>query len=230
MSNVAVWAVHLFTASGAALAFLAAVATTHAHWQLVFIYLGAALIIDGVDGTIARGMRVSSRLPWFDGAALDFVVDYATYVFVPALIIADGGLMAEPLATIAGIVVAIIGALYFADKRMKTMDHGFRGFPAIWNTIAFLLMVYRPPEAITVIAIALCAILTFSPVEWIHPIRVARLRPLTIAMTVAWAILAIITVLDDLHPTLPVLILLGVVSLYLGLIGAVLQIARRQRF
>jgi phosphatidylcholine synthase len=226
MSTLPVWAVHLLTASGAALALVAALAVGHQNWQLVFYCLGLALIIDGVDGTIARRIQVKERLPWFDGAALDFVVDYATYVFVPAMVIANGGLFAEPAATAAGIVVAVVGALYFADKRMKTADKGFRGFPAIWNTLAFLLMVYRPPEPVSFIAVGLCAGLTFSPIEFIHPVRVERLRLLTTAVTFAWAVLAILTVIDDLKPGTLVLVALGAASLYLGLIGAILQLLR----
>jgi phosphatidylcholine synthase len=226
MSTLAVWAVHLLTASGAALALGAALAVAHADWQLVFLCLGVALIVDGIDGTIARRMNVKERLPWFDGAALDFVVDYATYVFVPAMVIADGGLISEPLATIAGIVVAVFGALYFADKRMKTVDKGFRGFPAIWNTLAFLLMVYRPPEVVAAFAVGICAALTFAPIEFVHPVRVVRLRTITWTVTLAWAVLAITTLAYDLNPGVPILIGLGAASLYLGLIGAVLQLTR----
>ncbi|HZP20233.1 MAG TPA: CDP-alcohol phosphatidyltransferase family protein [Bauldia sp.] len=229
MSTLSVWAVHLLTASGAALALGAALAAAHANWQLVFLCLGIALIVDGVDGTIARRINVKERVPWFDGAALDFVVDYATYVFVPAIVIADGGLLRDPVATITGIVVAVVGALYFADTRMKTADKGFRGFPAIWNTLAFLLMVYRPPEFVSVLAVAICAILTFAPIEFVHPVRVVRLRPLTWVMTGLWAVLAIVTVADDLMPGTAVLIGLGITSLYIGLIGIVLQLTRPGR-
>ena len=226
MSTLAVWAVHLLTASGAALALGAALAVAHANWQLVFLCLGIALIVDGVDGTIARRINVKERMPWFDGAALDFVVDYATYVFVPAMVIADGGLMSQPLATIAGIVVAVFGALYFADTRMKTVDKGFRGFPAIWNTLAFLLMVYRPVEPVAALAVAICAALTFAPIEFIPPVRVVRLRIVTWTVAIAWAVLAITTLIYNLNPGLPMLVALGAASLYLGLIGIVLQLTR----
>ena len=141
MSRIPVWTIHLLTASGAALALGAAVAAARESWQLVFLCLGVALIVDGVDGPLARWLKVSERLPWFDGAALDFVVDYVNYVFIPAFVLAQGGLITEPWATVSGVVVAVVGALYFADKRMKTADLGFRGFPAVWNTV-----VYRPDD------------------------------------------------------------------------------------
>jgi phosphatidylcholine synthase len=180
MEKLIVWAVHLLTASGAALAFLAAVAAARGAWPLVFLCLGIAFIVDGVDGPLARRARVKDRLPWFDGASLDFVIDYTTYVFIPAIVIANGGLISEPFATIAGVIVAVVGALYFADTRMKTAEDAFRGFPAVWNAVAYLLMIYKPPEVLTFGLIVLFAVLTFTPVEFVHPVRVKRLRPLTL--------------------------------------------------
>jgi phosphatidylcholine synthase len=228
MSRIPVWTIHLLTASGAAFALGAAVAAARESWQLVFICLGAALIVDGVDGPLARWLKVSERLPWFDGAALDFVVDYVNYVFIPAFVLAQGGLITEPWATVSGVVVAVVGALYFADKRMKTADLGFRGFPAVWNTVVFVLMIYRPPEILTLAIIAVFAVLTFSPVEFVHPVRVKRMRPLTLLMTLAWSVLAVIALLDNLDPGLGVRIALFVTTAYLTVIGAVLQLTRER--
>jgi phosphatidylcholine synthase len=226
MSKVIAWAVHLLTASGAALAFVAAVAVAHGNWQIVFLCLGIALIVDGIDGPIARRFRVKEKLPWFDGAALDFVVDYTNYVFVPALVLSTGGLLAEPFATIAGIVVAVVGALYFADKRMKTANQSFRGFPAIWNVLIYLLMIYKLPEWATLAIVAAAALLTFAPVEFIHPVRVERMRPLTLAITVIWGILAILALAADLTPGPAVAIGLAAASIYLAVIAALLQVTR----
>jgi phosphatidylcholine synthase len=224
----AAWAVHLLTASGAAFGFAAAVAAGKGDWRMLYICLGIALVIDGIDGPIARRLNVRRRLPWFDGAALDFVVDYTNYVFVPALALALCGLLTEPFATAAGIVVAVIGALYFADTRMKTPSQAFRGFPAIWNVLIFLLMVFRLPEWVTLAVIIAAALLTFAPVEFIHPVRVQRLRPLTLAMTFLWGALAIWAVVDDLNPGPAVLAALAVTSIYLGGIGAFLQYTRNR--
>jgi len=226
MSTYLVWAVHLLTAAGGALALVAALAAGRGEWQLVFFALGLALVIDGVDGTLARGLRVKERLPWFDGSALDFVVDYSTYVFVPALVLASSGLLAEPFATGAGIVVAVVGALYFADTRMKTPDQSFRGFPAVWNTVIFQLMIYRPPEIVTLLVIGAFAVMTFAPVEFVHPVRVVRLRPLTLLITLVWAVLAVVALADNLDPPFALKLVFGAASLYLALIGIVLQLTR----
>jgi phosphatidylcholine synthase len=226
MSKLIVWGIHLLTASGAALALAAAIAAGHGAWQAVFVCLGIALIVDGVDGPLARRMQVAKRLPWFDGAALDFVVDYSTYVLIPAIVIASSGLIEEPWATAAGVVVAVVGALYFADKRMKTPEQAFRGFPAVWNTVAYLLVIYRPPDYVALALVALLAVLTFTPVEFIHPVRVKRWRPLTLAVTFVWGALAIVILADDLKPGPLVGAAFGLASLYMAVIGAVLQFLR----
>ena len=163
----AAFAVHVFTASGAACALLALMAAVAGEWPKMFLWLGIALIIDGVDGTLARQLRVAEVLPRWSGDMLDFVVDFTTYVFVPAYAIATGGLLPRPLALPLGLIVAVTGALYFADRRMKTPDNYFRGFPALWNIAAFYLFVLKPPPWAGAIAIAVLAAATFAA----HPFR-----------------------------------------------------------
>ena len=229
MGKVGAFAVHLLTASGAALALAAALGAARGEWRFVFACLGVALFVDAIDGPLARRLDISSRIPWFDGAALDFVVDYSTYVFVPALILANSGLLSPPWGLVAGIVVAVVGALYFADRRMKTESLAFRGFPAVWNGVIFVLMVFSPPEWVTLAVIAACAVGTFTPVEFVHPVRVVTLRPLTLAMTLLWSLLAIVALVENLEPGLVVKIALGVTTVYLAGIGAVLQLLQGDR-
>lgn len=222
-----VWAVHLLTASGAGFALLAAVAAAGRSWQLVFLFLGLAMIVDGIDGPIARKLDVKERLPWFDGATLDLVVDFTTYVLVPALVLSLGNLLSQPFATGSGILVAMVGALYFADTRMKTPEQAFRGFPAVWNAVVYQLMVYKFPEAVTLAIIAAFAVLTFLPVEFVHPMRVTRLRPVTFVMAVAWGLLAFAALVENLNPDPVVLTLFSIVNLYFAGIGVFLQMTRR---
>jgi phosphatidylcholine synthase len=221
-----VWAVHLLTASGAGFALVAAVAAADRSWQLVFLCLGLAMIVDGIDGPIARRLDVKERLPWFDGATLDLVVDFTTYVLVPALVLSLGDLLSEPFATGSGILVAVVGALYFADTRMKTPEQAFRGFPAVWNAVVYQLMVYKFPQAVTLLIIAAFAVLTFLPVEFVHPMRVTRLRPVTFVMAVAWGVLALAALIENLRPDPVVLTLFSIVNLYFAGIGVFLQMTR----
>jgi phosphatidylcholine synthase len=188
--RIAAFAVHVLTASGAALALLALIAAVEQHWPLMFWLLGAALVVDGVDGTIARYVQVAAVLPRWSGDSLDFAVDFVTYVFVPAYAIAHSGLLPADAAVAAGILVVLTGALYFADRNMKMADNCFRGFPVLWNLAAFYLFVVRPPPWAGLAAIIVLAGLTFAPFPFIHPLRVARWRPLNIALLGVWSLLA----------------------------------------
>jgi phosphatidylcholine synthase len=218
------YAVHLLTASGAALAVLAAIAVAGLDWRAAFIWLGLALIVDGIDGPLARRLRVRERLPDWDGGTLDFVIDYTTYVFVPAIILALGCGLSGYLAALAATMVAVSGAIYFADTRMKQDDNSFRGFPAGWNMIVFVLFVLAPHPAVVMAVTVALAALTFLPVRFIHPVRVERWRPMTLTVAVLWFIVAtwIVVANFDVSPVLQGVLLAA--SLYMFGVGAIQQI------
>jgi phosphatidylcholine synthase len=221
IARVYAFAIHVLTASGAAFALLALILAVGGHWAIMFLCLGFALIVDGLDGPLARAFKVADVLPRYSGDTLDLVVDFTSYVFVPAYAVVASGLLPESLAIIAGVVIVITGALYFANRDMKTADNGFRGFPAVWNLIAFYLFVLMPPPWISALAIAVFAVLTFVPVEFVHPVRVRRWRVVTIALTVAWALLAAVAVFDNLSPAPWVAAGLLAIGLYFLLIGII---------
>lgn len=217
------WVVHMLTTSGAVFSLLAVLAVAENDFVSAFFWLGAALFVDGIDGPLARLVRVEERVPWFNGAILDLIIDYSTYVFIPALILARSDILIPALALPGAILVMIVGALYFADTRMKTADYGFRGFPAVWNMVVFVLLAFRPPALASAALIVLFAGLTFAPIEFVHPFRVKRLRPLTLCVTLAWGLFAILTVFAQFAPAAWVLAGLGVMTVYLTLIGGILQ-------
>ena len=192
--------IHVFTACGAALAFLALVLATGDHWAGMFFCLGMALVVDSIDGPLARTFKIKEVLPRWSGEQLDFVVDFVTYVFVPAYAIAASGFLPDALAIPAGLVIVITGALYFADREMKTGDNYFRGFPAVWNVAAFYIYILQPPGWFAATLVALLAALTFAPIRFVHPLRVAHLRMLNIALMAVWAVLAAIAVIENLEP------------------------------
>jgi len=194
------FAVHIFTATGAALALGALVFAVRGQWAHMFLCLGVALIVDGIDGTIARYLKVAELLPRWSGDVLDLVVDFVTYVFVPAYAVAAGGLLPEFLALPAGILIVVTGALYFADREMKTADNYFRGFPALWNAAAFYLFLLRPTPWLAAAIVVLLAALSFAPFKFVHPMRVGRLRAVTIGALVLWCALVLFAILQDLDP------------------------------
>jgi phosphatidylcholine synthase len=200
LAHARAFAVHVFTAAGAALALAGLIYAVREQWTAMFLCLGIALLVDGVDGTLARRLHVAELLPRWSGDVLDLVVDFTTYVFVPAYAVAVSGLLPEPVALPAGLLIVITGALYFADRTMKTEDNYFRGFPALWNAVAFYLFLLRPQPWLAVAIIVVLAMLTFTPFKFIHPMRVIRLRALNIAALAAWSVLALIALVRGLEP------------------------------
>jgi phosphatidylcholine synthase len=215
------FSVHILTACGAALALLAMIAAAQGNWPLMFLWLGVALVVDAIDGPLARAMNVSKKLPRWSGDVLDLVVDYTTYVFVPAYAIAAGGLMPDGLAIAMAIVAAVTGTLYFADRDMKTADNFFLGFPAVWGLVAFYLLLLRPPAPVSAGVVALFAVLTFVPIRFVHPFRVRRWRAPTVAVLTLWAVLALAAVRQGLTPELWISAALCLIGLYFLAVGLV---------
>jgi phosphatidylcholine synthase len=213
------FSIHVLTAAGAACALLALMAAVAAHWAGMFAWLGLALAVDAADGPLARRLEVARTLPRWSGETLDLVVDFTTYVFVPAYAIAASGLLPAGLGAPAGVLVVVTGALYFADRAMKTPDNYFRGFPALWNVAAFYLLLLRPgPASATVIVVAL-AVATFVPFPFIHPLRVPRYRAFNIAVLAVWGVLAVVALARDLMPPAWVTVALCLIGVYVVCAG-----------
>jgi phosphatidylcholine synthase len=211
----AAFLVHVFTASGAACALLALLAAVQGQWTAMFAWLGLALVIDGLDGTFARRLRVAERLPRWSGDALDLVVDFTTYVFVPAFALVRGGLLPEAAAIPLGVAIVVSGALYFADTRMKTADNHFRGFPALWNGVAFHLFVLKLSPWIAAAVVAALVVATFLPLRVVHPLRVVRLRRLNIAVLALWSGLGLYALATALQPGMLAAWLLATLGVYI---------------
>ncbi len=215
------FSVHIFTACGAGFALLAMVAAVAHDWTMMFVWLGVALIIDGVDGSLARAVDTPGNAPRWSGDVLDLVVDFTTYVFVPTYAIVAAGLMPELWALAMGFVITVTAALYFADGNMKSDDNHFVGFPGVWNLVAFYLLLMRPSAWITIAIITLFAVLTFVPIKFVHPVRVRRLRWLNMAALLAWSALALLALVQGLTPQPWVSAALCLIAVYFLLAGLV---------
>lgn len=199
-SRALAYGVHVLTALGAALGFLALQAVFTGDLTQAFVWLGVALVVDAVDGPLARRLKVKERAKRYDGAQLDLVVDFVTYVFVPAAMLLRPEVMAQPYGVIAGLVVTLASALYFADTGMKTDDWWFRGFPAVWNIVVFYVVAFAPPSWLALAVILAATALMFLPVVFVHPVRVRRWRWLTIAALGVWALAAAATLWQGMAP------------------------------
>jgi phosphatidylcholine synthase len=224
--RAAAFSVHIFTAMGAGIALIALLEAVHEHWAAMFAWLGAALVIDALDGPIARRLDVVRVHPDWSGEILDLVVDFVTYVFVPAYAITASGLLLPLAAPLLGAGIVVTGALYFADRRMKTADNHFRGFPALWNAAAFYLFLLHLPPALSSLGVAVLIVLTFVPFNVIHPVRVERLRGLTLSLIGIWAVLAIITLFHDFNVAMPVTIALCAIAVYVVASDAVIRLMK----
>jgi phosphatidylcholine synthase len=225
-TRAAAFSVHIFTALGAGVALIAMLEAVREHWAAMFAWLGVALVIDAVDGPIARRLNVARLQPNWSGDVLDLVVDFVTYVFVPAYAITASGLLLPLAAPLLGAGIAVSGALYFADRRMKAADNHFRGFPALWNAAAFYLFLLHLPRALSSIAVAALIVLTFIPFHVVHPVRVVRLRGLTLSLLAVWAVLAMFTLASDFDVGAAVTTALCAIAAYIVGSDAVIRLAR----
>jgi phosphatidylcholine synthase len=224
--RAAAFSVHVFTALGAGVALIAMLEAVREHWAAMFAWLGVALLIDAIDGPIARRLDVVRVQPNWSGEVLDLVVDFITYVFVPAYAITASGLLLPLAAPLLGIGIVVTGALYFADRRMKADDNHFRGFPALWNAAAFYLFLLHWPPVLSTLGVAVLIVLTFIPFHVLHPVRVVRLRWLTLTLIAVGAMLVIYALVMDFDVGLPVTVALCAIALYVVGSDAVIRLAK----
>ena len=217
-------AVHLLTATGAVFAMLAMLAAVDEQWSLMFLWLVVAFFVDGIDGPLARRYDVKKNAPIFDGVLLDLIIDYLTYVFVPAYALFKSGLLPGWTGWFAIIIITFTSAMYFADSRMKTKDYSFSGFPGCWNMVVLVLFALQPNFWVSVSFVALLAAAMFVPVRFVHPMRTQRWRMITIPMALGWTFFAGWAAWVDFHPESWAHYGLIITSVYLLAAGAIQQL------
>jgi len=191
MLRICAWCIHLLTASGVVFGLLALSEIEKSHWIMAIIYLLIALIIDGVDGPLARKISIKTVLPRFDGTTLDLLVDYFTFVIVPALIFYRSEILPAPLRFAAAAAILMSALHHYCNLDIKTADGYFVGFPAFWNIAVFYLYRFPPaPWCAALMVFLLCA-LTLVPIKVVHPFRVKKFRVATFAVTLFWGVLAV---------------------------------------
>jgi phosphatidylcholine synthase len=213
------FAVHILTASGAAWALLALLAASQGRWAMMFGWLGLALIVDGLDGPLARRFDVERTLPRWSGDTLDLVVDILTYVFVPAYALAVSDFLPPVAAVPLALMVVVTSVLYFADRRMKSSDYYFLGFPAVWNAVVFYLFLLRPPPFVAAAMVIVLAVMTFIQLPFVHPFRVVERRAVNLTVVGLWAILAVWALARDLSPGPLIVTSLSAIALYFLSVG-----------
>ncbi|MBT3467066.1 MAG: phosphatidylcholine synthase [Rhodobacteraceae bacterium] len=182
--------VHLLTATGAVFAMLAMLAAVDARWDLMFLWLVVAFFVDGIDGPLARHYDVKKNAAEFDGVLLDLIIDYLTYVFIPAFALFKSGLMDGWTGWFAIILITFTSAMYFADTRMKTKDNSFSGFPGCWNMLVLVIFALEPNFWVSLALVTILAVAMFLPLKFVHPVRTERWRVVTLPVAIAWTFFA----------------------------------------
>mgnify|MGYP003676123670 FL=1 len=216
--------VHLLTATGAVFAMLAMLAAVDAKWDLMFLWLVVAFAVDGVDGPLARKYDVKNNAPEFDGVLLDLIIDYLTYVFIPAFALFKSGLMDGWTGWVAIILITFASALYFADTRMKTKDNSFSGFPGCWNMLVLVLFATEPNFWVSLALVTVLAVAMFLPLKFIHPVRTERWRKLSLPVALAWTVFAGWAAWVNFHPDTWAIYGLAITSVYLTFAGIAQQL------
>ncbi|MFL2786158.1 MAG: CDP-alcohol phosphatidyltransferase family protein [Paracoccaceae bacterium] len=216
--------VHLFTATGAVFAMLAMLAASESKWSLMFLWLIVAFGVDGIDGALARKYDVKKNAPRFDGVLLDLIIDYLTYVFIPAFALFKSGLLPGWTGWFAIFVITFASAMYFCDGNMKTKDNSFHGFPGCWNMLVLVLFALSPNFWIILILVAALAVAMFLPLKFVHPVRTKRWRWLSLPLSLCWIFFAGWAAWVDFHPQSWAHWGLVVTSVYLVSAGIVQQL------
>ena len=196
LSKAPSYLVHIFTALGVVFGFLALLATVNGKIPEAFLWLAAALFVDGVDGTLARAVNVNQNTPEIDGAILDNIIDYLNYVVVPVFIFYSLGMAPEQYLLLSCIAILLVSCFTFINTNIKTDDFYFSGFPAIWNIVVLYFYILESSEFTNFIFVILFCVLTFIPFKYVHPFRVVEFRKITLMMTSIWMITTTILLFD----------------------------------
>jgi len=218
------YSVHLFTAAGASLSMLALLEAAQQDWAMMAIWLAVAFIVDGIDGPLARRYDVRMNAPEIDGTLLDLIVDFLTYVMIPAYALYGSGLLPGWTGWFVVLVIPFASSLYFADTRMKTADASFRGFPGCWNMVVLALLVIQPGWGVILALVVLLSAAQFLTLRFIHPVRTVRWRVVSFPIALIWTGAIAYSAWFDFAPMFIVTLVVAVSSLYLLLAGIAQQI------
>jgi phosphatidylcholine synthase len=222
------FSVHLLTATGAVFAMLALLAAVEGRYPLMFLWLVVALVVDGVDGPLARKYDVQTNAPRVDGALLDLIIDYLTYVFIPVYALFAADLLPGWMGWAALLIITFASAIYFADTTMKTNDYSFEGFPGCWNMVVVTIFALEPPAGLSLVVICALSVAMFLPLRFVHPVRTARWRPLTLPIAVVWVVCAAWAAANGFDKQSWAGWLLTAASLYLLFAGIAQQVTERK--
>ena len=190
-SLILAWLVHLYTALGVVVGFVSILSIEQGDFRSAFFLMALAVALDATDGTLARAARVKEVIPWFDGDALDGIVDYFNYVIVPVLLLFRASLLPGDDALWLSMLPLLASAYGFSQKSAKTEDHFFLGFPSYWNIVVFYLYILESPLWLNAFVVIVLSALVFVPLQYVYPSRSPRFRAQTNVLGALWAVIVL---------------------------------------
>lgn len=194
--KILAWSVHAFTSMGSVITVFAIIAVMQKEWRAAMGWLFVALVIDSVDGTLSRAVRVKKVLPDFDGRMLDYVIDFLNFVIIPALFIYEARLVPDSLRVPCLVMILYASCYHYGNLKAVTADYYFKGFPAMWNMIAFYIFITGLSPWWSMALVALACILHFVPIKFIHVTRTVKFRGLTVPLVMLGGIIDVKLLLD----------------------------------
>lgn len=169
---VAAWSVHIFTASAACFGVFSLI-KMHQHEYIAALWLMLiTVVIDAIDGSFARLVKIKELLPKIDGALLDNIVDYLNYVITPCFfLLVKPGMLPPSYATLLITVIVITSSYQFCQSDAKTPDHFFKGFPCYWNITIFYMFIFNTSATTNAFILLILSVLIFVPVKYVYPSR-----------------------------------------------------------
>lgn len=183
MLKFAAWSVHVYTASSAVFGLWAVVAVFRHEYRLAIYLMLLCTVIDSTDGALARAVKVRERTPRLDGHMLDMIVDFFSYVMVPACMLVEAEMLPHP----AWAAVPVLASCYqFSQREAKTTDHFFLGWPSYWNVVVMYLWLMQVSPEQSLAWVLGFSTAVFVPLKYLYPSRTPTLRPLSLSILGAW--------------------------------------------
>lgn len=183
--------VHLFTATGAIWGLLGIFAIFEGNYKMMIVWMIAAMLVDGFDGTLARWADVKKYAKGIDGALLDNILDYVNYVLVPAIFMVKADFLPASMKLFTACLILLTSAYQFTQTDAKTDDHHFKGFPSYWNVAALYMLLMNLSPWINFGFLMLFNVMVFIPVKYIYPSRNSYLRTVTLVLTYLYGAIGI---------------------------------------
>ena len=195
--------VHFLTGCGILAGFFSLIAVLNNNQKEAFIWLGVAFLIDSIDGTLARKFNVKKNFPHIDGKMLDSIIDFFNYVIIPSIMIYWFKYVPDQFIIIIPSILIFISIYSYVNLNVLTNDNYYNGFPAIWNVVVLYFYIFGSSQMINFIILTLLILLKFSPLKCIHPLRVNKLKYLSIFFTILWFLMSALLILikqSDINP------------------------------